>query len=1515
MHNLLTQKSRRRLAGILLLGALQLPGAAAAVTVDRLNYTLDYGNQTAQLTFQYQENTSNYYGIDSIAVPETITVDGELFTVTSIGPWALNRVQGSSITLPNTLTAIYKESVARVPNVKSVVVPEGVSYMEDNVFMGSYMERLVFPNTLEALPYGTCAEMENLRYVSLGKSMKSIGGEAFNYTYDIDTIVCHAEVPPSFDYGRGSTFTSSVYNNAVLMVPQGSVDSYKWDANWGQFQNIVAIEEVEIPDPIEAVDSPLKFIYNDFDGTAELTFEVQESTANYMELIKINVPEKVFNDGKIYTVTSIGPWALNRIQAFSLSLPGTIRNIHKESLARIPNIETLTIPEGVETIYDNAFMGSGIKRLYLPDSLKELAYGACAEMELLKYVVLGKNLESIGGEAFNFTNSIDTIECRAPYPPSMIKGRSVTFTDKTYENTVLLVPSEEIQRYRNHADWGKFRNIRGIETKIVDVKELPVYNGKVLINGLYYILYPAERRATVTYELYQDENNYSNPQTIIIPPTFIYEGIEYTVDTVGESAFDRCYGVTYISIPPTVTEIERDGFCSNRSLEEVVIGDNVTAIGYGAFAWNYSLKTLTIGRGVKIIGGEAFNGATELEKITVFAQEPPLLDSWGNFSYETYNNATLYVPHGCASKYRQASGWSDFYNIKEINTLRVELNGVWYELNFDTFTATVTYENLNSPDNYYNLPKLDVPENVRYENKNFKVVEVANHAMANSVIKTINLSKTIERIGIGAFAALKDEIVKVVLPESVKEVGNNAFAGSRIKELVFSEGIKSIGYEAGARIKELKNVNLGSTLETIGDQAFVNSENIEEVISNALVPPVVKSYETILFSENVYKNAVLRVPEESIEAYRNANGWKHFFNILPIKPKPERFLYNGIYYLLDREDFTATVDYDLLDSDKNYKALQEAVIASSVSKEGVSFDVKGINEKAFAKAGNLVSVSIASSIANIGAGAFDGAVAIENITSTAMTPPEIDTDNGDAFSSLTYASATLYVPSASLNLYKRAKGWSGFYDIRPIGTVKVDGIYYKINPATHTAVTTYQEYQSSNNYLHMKAALIPETFIWAGEEYTVVGIGESSFDRCYDITHFDIPNTVTEIAKDGFCSNHSLTHVVIGESVTKIGYGAFAFNYNLETLTIGSSVKTLGGEAFNYDSKLQEVTCLAEVPPVMEPGRSSTFSPVTYSSATLFVPAGCVSAYRNSAWGQFKNIREIEKVTEEVEEGTYIFDNEKKEVKITYELYNNLANYRSLLDLVLKGIIKRIITTLPSRADNDDDNYTLTVIGEHAFNHAPIKSVVIPNTVISIERAAFANLENLESIDIPASVKEIGDNAFTRNSILESVTVGDGVDTIGYAAFAYDPMLKDVTLGKNVKYLGGEIFAGSEAIESVVVSAVEPPVIGEGTIAPFSLATYRNATLFVPDESLEAYQTADGWKHFVKIVPMSQSGVESIFSPSDSVPGLSEIADDTVISVFTTEGVKVYEGYKGGFTPTSGLYLVVTPAGNMKLRF
>ncbi|MDE6792447.1 MAG: leucine-rich repeat domain-containing protein [Muribaculaceae bacterium] len=1491
------------------------------------NYNLDYANHTAELTFQYQESTSNYYGIENIVVPETINYGGETFTVTSIGPWALNRVQAKTITLPKSIERIDKESVARVPNVKSIVVPEGVTWMGHNVFMGSDMERIIFPNSLNEIPRGTCAEMNNLKFVSIGAGVQEIGGEAFNYTNNIDTVVCRAVVPPVFNETWYGAFTSSVYNRATLLVPEESLWNYQNADYWSSFSKIYSIKageeggnigsEVggeEIWIEIPAIDSPLKYIYNDEDLTAEVTFDVQESEDNYNDLEQINLPARISHNGKTYTVTTIGPWAFNRVRAGKITLPGSIRKIHKESMARIPNLEELNIPEGVETILDNAFMGSDIKRLYLPDSLIELAYGACAEMNKLKYITLGKKLETIGGEAFNFTNDIDTIECRASLPPSLMRGRGVTFTDNILENAVLLVPSEDLQAYRNHPEWGKFRHICPIETKIIAERELPQYDGKVLIDGLYYILYPAERRATVTYELYQDEHNYKDPQTIIIPPTVIFDGIQYTVDTVGASAFDRCYNATYISIPPTVTVIERDGFCSNRSLEEVVIGNNVTSIGYGAFAWNYSLKTLTIGSGVKTIGGEAFNGASELSKITIYATEPPLLESWGNFDSSTYSNATLYVPHGCGDKYRNADGWSRFDNIVEINTLRVEIEGVWYDLDFDTKTASVSYEELNSPDNYFNLSYLSVPGEVRYDNEEFKVVEVANHALANAVIKGLSLPEGILRIGIGAFASLKNEIGKVVLPESVIEVDNNAFAGARIKQLIFNEGIKTIGYEAGARMNFLKNISIGSTLESIGDNAFINSDNVEEIVIYAEIPPVVSSSESRLFSDKVYENGVLRVPAEAIEAYMSANGWKYFYKILPIKPLPERLLVDGIYYLLDREEMTATVDYELLDKEDNYIALSEATIRSVVSKDDESFNVTGIGEKAFANASGLTWASIPSSVISIGSGAFLDTPAVEYITCTSTTPPALDLDNGPVFSSLTTSTATLYVPKASLNLYKRAKGWSDFYDIRPIGTVKIGSIYYKIDPATHTAVTTYQEYQSSANYQYMKAAIVPETFMWAGEEYTVVGIGESSFDRCYDITHFDIPNTVTVIEKDGFCSNHSLKHVVIGENVTEIGYGAFAFNYNLETLTIGESVKTVGGEAFNYDSKLMEITCLAEVPPTMEWGRSSTFSQVAYDNAILYVPAGCVSAYRNSDWGKFRNIREIEKKTEEVEDATYIFDEENKEVKITYELYNNLANYRSILDLILEGIIKRVVNLLPTKAE-EDGSYTLTVIGEHAFNHSPLRSVVIPNTVRSIERLAFANLENLETIDIPESVKTIGDNAFSFNSILESVKIGDGVESIGYGAFANNPELRVVELGSGVKHLGGEVFAGSENIETITLKAVEPPVIDEGNVAPFSLTTYRDATLFVPDEAVDSYRNAEGWKLFGKIKPITQSGIENILIKDNSSDSFGSISEDTLIKVFTTDGVKVYEGRKGGYVPSAGLYIIVSDEGNVKVRF
>ena len=129
-------------------------------------------------------------------------------------------------------------------------------------------------------------------------------------------------------------------------------------------------------------------------------------------------------------------------------MPSTLTVIDKESLAVMSNCKMLIIPEGVVSIYDNAFMKSNLEELYLPNSLVKLSYGACAEMNYLNKVVLGANLQSIGGEAFNFTYNIEEIICKALVPPICETGRNVTFTSQVYKNTILYVPAQSIDLYK-----------------------------------------------------------------------------------------------------------------------------------------------------------------------------------------------------------------------------------------------------------------------------------------------------------------------------------------------------------------------------------------------------------------------------------------------------------------------------------------------------------------------------------------------------------------------------------------------------------------------------------------------------------------------------------------------------------------------------------------------------------------------------------------------------------------------------------------------------------------------------------------------------------------------------------------------------------------------------------------------------------------------------------------------------------------------------------------------------------
>ena len=126
----------------------------------------------------------------------------------------------------------------------------------------------------------------------------------------------------------------------------------------------------------------------------------------------------------------------------------------------------------------------------------------------------------------------------------------------------------------------------------------------VEINGIYYNLSTNTNTAEVTYA--PDDADYYYSGDIVIPETVNYEGISYSVTSIGDWAFYGCYELTSITIPNSVTSIGYRAFYGCSSLTSITIPNSVTSIGNGAFYGCSDLTSINIPNSVTFIGEGAF---------------------------------------------------------------------------------------------------------------------------------------------------------------------------------------------------------------------------------------------------------------------------------------------------------------------------------------------------------------------------------------------------------------------------------------------------------------------------------------------------------------------------------------------------------------------------------------------------------------------------------------------------------------------------------------------------------------------------------------------------------------------------------------------------------------------------------------------------------------------------------------------------------------------------------------------
>ena len=142
------------------------------------------------------------------------------------------------------------------------------------------------------------------------------------------------------------------------------------------------------------------------------------------------------------------------------------------------------------------------------------------------------------------------------------------------------------------------------------------YDAKV--DGIYYNLNENERTAEVTYcKKKSSDNESAYIGAISIPSNFVYDGIEYTVTSIGENAFYLCSSLTSIAIPNSVTIIGNNAFAACIGLNSVTISNSVTSIGNAAFCYCRGLTSIIIPNSVTDIGANAFRDCTKLNSATI----------------------------------------------------------------------------------------------------------------------------------------------------------------------------------------------------------------------------------------------------------------------------------------------------------------------------------------------------------------------------------------------------------------------------------------------------------------------------------------------------------------------------------------------------------------------------------------------------------------------------------------------------------------------------------------------------------------------------------------------------------------------------------------------------------------------------------------------------------------------------------------------------------------------------------
>jgi len=178
----------------------------------------------------------------------------------------------------------------------------------------------------------------------------------------------------------------------------------------------------------------------------------------------IIIPAEVHYYDTSLSVTAIGFGSFsaeNCPNIKSIQLPNTITKLDGWALNGSRHLESIELPNSLTTIGMCAFQSSGLRKIEIPESVTYIMDGAFNFCENLTEVTITGS-PTIDRTAYNKA-PLEKIICKSPTPPSLAQDVFDVSSD-IYNTCTLFVPEESIDTYKASPEWGKFANIKAIDS-------------------------------------------------------------------------------------------------------------------------------------------------------------------------------------------------------------------------------------------------------------------------------------------------------------------------------------------------------------------------------------------------------------------------------------------------------------------------------------------------------------------------------------------------------------------------------------------------------------------------------------------------------------------------------------------------------------------------------------------------------------------------------------------------------------------------------------------------------------------------------------------------------------------------------------------------------------------------------------------------------------------------------------------------------------------------------------------